>query len=66
MLACWTMNKRKPGRPQLIARNSYVDSINRMIPNLPQNCDLSTWLPHLAQKQWSNLVNKWLKNLEII
>ena len=60
MLACWTGNSRKPGRPQLNARNSFVDSINRIVPNLPQNCELNTWLPVIAQKNWPNTVSKWL------
>ena len=64
MLACWTTNKRKPGRPQLNTRNSFVESLHRIIPDLPQNCDLSAWIPYLAQKNWTNLVNKWLSKIE--
>ena len=66
MLACWTSSKRKPGtsRPQLNARNSYVDSINRIIPNLPQNCDLNTWIPLVKQNNWTNTVRKWLSKIE--
>ena len=29
MLVCWTSNKRKPGRPQLIARNYFTELIKR-------------------------------------
>lgn len=55
MLACWTGNSRKSGRPQLNnARNSFADSINRIVPNLPQNCELKTWLPVVGQKNWPN------------
>lgn len=27
---------------------------------------ISTWIPHLGQKNWPNLANKWLTNLETI
>ena len=66
MLACWTTNRRKPGRPQLNVRNSFVDSLNRIIPNLPKDCDLNSWLPILAQNNWSNSVSKWLATINLV
>jgi hypothetical protein len=66
MLACWTNNKRKPGRPQLNIRNSFEDSLKKLFPNLPQDSELKYWLPYLMEKSWSVLVDKWLSSTVFI
>ena len=64
MTLATTTNKRKPGRPQLNIRNSFAEALNKILPNLPQDCELKSWIPFLAQKNWSNSVKTWLSNID--
>jgi Reverse transcriptase (RNA-dependent DNA polymerase) len=66
LLACWSMNKRKPGRPQLNMRNSFAKSIQKVIPYVPNDLALEKWLPIAEQKCWKNIVKKWIENTESV
>ena len=66
LLACWHTNKRKPGRPQLNLRNSFANSIKKIIPYVPDDLALEKWLPVAKEKSWLNIVRKWMKNTESV
>jgi hypothetical protein len=48
-LACWINDKRKPGRPQLNIRNTYVEAITNIIPSVSKNALLKEWIPFLLR-----------------
>jgi exonuclease III len=60
LLAAWTNNNRKVGRPQISYKNTYESVLNMVLPQLPKGAPLIHWLK-LAKEPiiWKNLIKVW-------
>jgi hypothetical protein len=54
MIACWNESHRKPGRPQLNVRNTYVEALRKILPEMKNNGNLKHWMPELTDKNWNS------------
>lgn len=62
LLASWTKEPRKKGRPQSTYRNSYAECISTLLPDLPRALPLTEWITIAASQKWTELKNKWFKS----
>jgi hypothetical protein len=62
LLACWTQNPRKPGRPQLNIHKSYVEALSSFLPTINPNGDLKQWFPLISSPGWNSTLDKWVTN----
>jgi hypothetical protein len=48
-------------------RNSYVEALQHILPNIPDNGTINSWLP-LAQngEQWKTLGTEWIKHQQAL
>ena len=63
LIASWTEEPRKPGRPQATFRDSYKSCIQNLIPDLPPSLPLATWIETANSPMWNVLKNNWWKNI---
>jgi hypothetical protein len=59
LIASWTKDPRKIGRPQTTYRNSYAECISTLLPNISKTLPLTDWIPIAASPIWTVLKNKW-------
>jgi hypothetical protein len=59
-LTTWVSHPRRSGGQHNTLRNSYVETLQHMLPNIPDNGTIDSWLP-LAQnrEQWKTLGTEW-------
>ena len=63
LLACWSQNPRKPGRPQLNIRNAYAEALCELLPNTNPNRNLKDWIILAADlPAWTEKIEKWGKH----
>jgi hypothetical protein len=66
LIASWTKESRKPGRPQTTFRDSYRTCIQNLIPEVQPSLPLSTWIEIAGSPKWSELKNAWWKNVILL
>ncbi len=51
---------RKPGRPQLNLRHSYIPALRELFPDMPNQAPLHLWYPTaMNQQKWNQKVKQW-------
>jgi hypothetical protein len=58
---------RQSGGQHYTLRNSYIDTLQHIIPTVPDNGSIDSWL-RLAQnrEQWKTLGTEWLKRRQAL
>jgi hypothetical protein len=61
-LTTWVGKSRQSGGQHYTLHNFYIDTLQHIIPTVPDNGSIDSWLP-LAQnrEQWKTLGTEWLK-----
>ena len=59
LIASWTKQPRKPGRPQATFRDSYKICIQSLIPDIHPSLPLKSWIDIAKSPTWTELKNKW-------
>jgi hypothetical protein len=62
-LTAWVSHPRCSGGQHYTLQNSYVKTLQHILPNIPDNGTIDSWLP-LAQnrEQWKSLGTEWIKD----
>jgi hypothetical protein len=62
-LTAWVSHPRRSGGQHYTLQNSYVEILQHILPNIPDNGTIDSWLP-LAQnrEQWKTLGTEWIKH----
>lgn len=62
MLASWSKNPRKVGRPQLGLKRTYINAVKQLVPTTPTNGELSTWIDIAKDRtEWNTRIKHWQK-----
>jgi hypothetical protein len=66
-LTAWVSHPRRSGGQHYTLRNSYVETLQHILPNIPDNGTIDSWLP-LAQnrEQWKTLGTEWIKHRQAL
>jgi hypothetical protein len=66
-LTAWVSHPRCSGGQHYTLRNSYVETLQHILPNIPDNGTIDSWLP-LAQnhEQWKTLGTEWIKHRQAL
>jgi hypothetical protein len=66
-LTAWVSHPRCSGGQHYTLRNSYVETLQHILPNIPDNGTIDSWLP-LAQnrEQWKSLGTEWIKHRQAL
>jgi hypothetical protein len=66
-LTAWVSHPRHSGGQHYTLRNSYVKTLQHILPNIPDNGTIDSWLP-LAQncEQWKTLGTEWIKHRQAL
>jgi hypothetical protein len=66
-LTAWVSDPRCSGGQHYTLRNSYVETLQHILPNIPDNGTIDSWLP-LAQnrEQWKTLGTEWIKHQQAL
>jgi hypothetical protein len=66
-LTTWVSHPRRSGGQHYTLRNSYVETLQHILPNIPDNGTIDSWLP-LAQnrEQWKTLETEWIKHRQAL
>jgi hypothetical protein len=67
-LTAWVSHPQRSGGGQhYTLRNSYVETLQHILPNIPDNGTIDSWLP-LAQnrEQWKTLGTEWIKHRQTL
>jgi hypothetical protein len=60
LMASWCDNPRKAGRPQVTYRNSFAETIAKVIPGLPQDARLQEWITVAKEERaWNTAIAAW-------
>ena len=54
ILACWTQNPRKKGRPQFNIRNSYANALKKFVPGMTDKAELKYWIDKASGTDWNH------------
>jgi hypothetical protein len=61
-LTAWVSHPRCFGGPHCTPRNSYVKTLQHILPNIPNKDAINSWLPLLQNReQWKTLGTEWMK-----
>lgn len=63
LLAAWSSNPRKSGRPQNTFKNSYFECVKALIPNISDHAPLTDWIGTAASPSWPVLITSWWKSV---
>jgi hypothetical protein len=66
-LTAWVSHPRRSGGQHYTLQNSYVKTLQHILPNIPDNATIDSWLP-LAQnrEQWKTLGTEWIKHQQAL
>jgi hypothetical protein len=66
-LTAWVSHPRHSRGQHYTLRNSYVETLQHILPNIPDNGTIDAWLP-LAQnhEQWKTLGTEWIKHRQAL
>jgi hypothetical protein len=66
-LTAWVSHPRCSGGQHYTLQNSYVETLQHILPNIPDNGTIDSWLP-LAQnrEQWKTLGTEWIKRRQAL
>jgi hypothetical protein len=66
-LTAWVSHPQWSGGQHYTLRNSYVETLQHILPNIPDNGTIDSWLP-LAQnrEQWKTLGTEWIKHRQAL
>jgi hypothetical protein len=66
-LTAWVSHPRRSGGQHYTLQNSYVKTLQHILPNIPDNGTIDSWLP-LAQnrEQWKTLGTEWIKHRQAL
>jgi hypothetical protein len=62
-LTTWVSHPRCSGGQHYTLQNSYIETLQHILPNIPDNGTIDSWLP-LAhnREQWKSLGTEWIKH----
>ena len=62
LLVAWVGHSRWPGGQNYMLRNSYTNTLQTILPNVPDNGAIDSWVP-LARnwEHWKQIGTEWLK-----
>jgi hypothetical protein len=66
-LTTWVSHPQHSGGQHYTLRNSYIETLQHILPNIPDNGTINSWLP-LAQnrEQWKTLGTEWIKHRQTL
>jgi hypothetical protein len=66
-LTAWVSRPRHSGGQHYTLRNSYIETLQHILPNIPDNGTIDSWLP-LAQncEQWKTFGTEWIKHRQAL
>jgi hypothetical protein len=66
-LTAWVSPPRRSGGQHYTLQNSYIETLQHILPNIPDNGTIDAWLP-LAQnhEQWKTLGTEWIKHWQAL
>jgi hypothetical protein len=66
-LTTWVSHPRHSGGQHYTLQNSYIETLQHILPNIPDNGAIDSWLP-LAQncEQWKTLRTEWMKSRQAL
>jgi hypothetical protein len=66
-LTAWVSHPWCSGRQHYTLRNSYVETLQHILPNIPDNGTIDSWLPlEQNHEQWKTLGTEWIKHQQAL
>jgi hypothetical protein len=67
-LTAWVSHPRRSGGQQhYTLRNSYAETLQHILPNIPDNGTINSWLPLVQNhEQWKTLGTEWIKHRQVL
>jgi hypothetical protein len=66
-LTTWVSHPRCSGGQHYTLQNSYVKTLQHILPNIPDNGTIDSWLPLVQNhEQWKTLGTEWIKHWQAL
>jgi hypothetical protein len=66
-LTAWVSHPRCFGGQHYTLQNSYVETLQHILPNIPDNGTIDSWLPLVQNReQWKTLGTEWIKHWQAL
>jgi hypothetical protein len=66
-LTAWVSHPRRSGGQHYTLWNSYVETLQHILPNIPDNGTIDSWLPLVQNReQWKSLRTEWIKHWQAL
>jgi hypothetical protein len=66
-LTTWVSHPRHSGGQHYTLQNSYIETLQHILPNTPDNGAIDSWLPLVQNReQWKTLGTEWMKHRQAL